>query len=189
MCLTFGSSLVTFSQQPPPGLPEGKYVHLKQSDYDKIHRWVQNKLGSTAIRGQRDNITTNRCESSHNTILKGNPKNRNHRRNFAGRADSGVHSISLGSVDSVVNANAILGVNNVPDCPANSTRRQLKLKESFHKTRKRSSSYRKAKNVAKIRARRTRQSKTYHTGYSTGVQHPVVRHDHRYDDRPTKKQK
>ncbi len=156
-------------------------MKLTKSDTVLIEKWIDNKLGETAIRGQKDNLTTNRSEASHLTVLKGSPKCRNRLRNFGGRAMSAVHSMSLGVIDSVMSANTYLGADNIQDCPASFTRGRLRQREQYHKDRRRSLKYKKLKFTSTARARRVRFAQSGHPGYSTGVQHPVVRHDHAYN--------
>ena len=164
--------------QPPPGLPNRSYVRLTKSDRILIERWIDNKLGPVSVKGQRNNITTNRSECSHLTVLKGSPKCRNRRRNFCGRAKSAIHSMSIGAIDSVIMANSILGAANDKDSPANRTRGQLRDREIYHKKRRKSLPYRTAKFTA---CRRRRQQRHFSaSGYSSGVQDPVVRHDYGY---------
>lgn len=163
------------------GLPENKYVQLTKSDTVIIEKWIDNKLGPIAIKGQKDNLTTNRCEASHLTVLKGSPKCRNRLRNFSGRAKSAVHSMSLGVIDSVLTANTHLGAENIEDCPASYTRGRLRQREKYHKDRKRSFNYKKSKYASHARARRMRHAPSSNTGYAPGVQNPVVRHDHPYN--------
>ena len=170
--------MIVYSQ-PPSGLPEN--MRPNRGDIIAIERWLDNKLGEVAIRGQKDNITTNRCEAAHLTVGKSVPKSRNHRRNFGWRSRSAAHSMSLGVVDSVLVANSALGVENNPYCPANLSRRQLRNRSKYHKQRRKSLPYRKAKIMIKARARRIRQHYNG-SGYSTGVNHPVVRHDHLYSN-------
>ena len=174
---------LSFSQIPP-GLPERKYVRLAKSDQPKIERWIDNKLGPAAMRGQKDNTTTNRSECSHLTVLKGCPKCRNRSQNFSGRAMSAVHSMSLGVIDSVLIANAHLGAQNIGDCPAKSTRGQLRQREQYHKERRKSKSYKISKYASEARTRMMRYNKPSKTmskiGYGAGVQNPVIRHDHLY---------
>lgn len=177
MLLT-GMSLVLFPLQPPPGLPNRSYVRLTKADAKIIEHWISNKLGSKAVRGQKDNITTNRSEASHLTVLRGSPKCRNRLRNFTGRARSAVHSMTMGVIDSVVSANSILGAENAQRSPASRTRRSLRERDLYHKKRKKSVAYKTARYAASRRARHERQSK--YRGYQTGVQDPVVRLDHPY---------
>ena len=46
----------------------------RMSDALTIEKWLSKRLGAwtrrEAIRGQRHNLTTNRCEASHLTVLK-----------------------------------------------------------------------------------------------------------------------
>ena len=166
--------------QPPPGLPQQRYLKLTKNDALTIEKWLTNKLGEVAIRGQRHNLTTNRCEASHLTVLKSNPKCRNHPRNFSARSKSAAHSMSLGVVDSVIIANKALSVENSPDCPADVSREQLRQKEKYYKRWRQSKQYKKAKAERKARSRRIRERYST-TGYSKGVQDPVARHDHGYN--------
>ena len=172
--------------QVPPGLPEKKYVKLAKSDQSKIEKWIDNKLGPAAMKGQKDNTTTNRSECSHLTVLRGCPKCRAHSQTFSGRAMSAVHSMSIGVIDSVLVANARLGARNISDCPANSTRGTLRQREQYHKDRRKSKSYKISKYASEARTRRMRYNKPIKTrsktfiGYGEGVQNPVVRHDHVY---------
>ena len=170
--------LFFISTQPPPGLPDRNYVKLSKSDARLIEKWIDNKLGPTAVRGQKDNLTTNRSEATHLTVLRGSPKCRNRRRNFSGRAKSAVHSMSVGVIDSVVTANTILGAENATNCPANHARRQLRNRNIYHKNRRTSLAYRASKFASVRRARHRRQSSS--RGYRTGVQDPIVRLDHSY---------
>ena len=156
-------------------------MQLTKADQTIIERWIDNKLGPEAIRGQRANLTTNRCEASHLTVLTGFPKCRNRLRNYDGRAKSAVHSMSVGRTESVTSANRILGATNIENCPANQTRQQLRAREKYHKDRKRSLPYRAAKYASVARCRRMKQNYNSATGYSTGIQDPVVRHDHHYN--------
>jgi hypothetical protein len=135
-------------------------------------------LGPIAVRGQKDNLTTNRSEASHQTVLRGLPKCRNRLRNFTGRAKSAVHTMSIGVIDSVVTANSVLGAENVKDCPASQARGRLRKRDAFHKKRKKSVAYKSAKFAAVRRARQMRQFSS--NGYQSGVQDPVVRLDHPY---------
>ena len=169
-----------FFSQIPVGLPQNKYVRLLKSDQVVIEKWIDNKLGAVAMKGQKDNLTTNRCESSHLTVLRGSPKCRNRFRNFPGRAMSAVHSMSLGVTDSVLLANAHLGADNIYDSPASFTRGKLRQREKYHKQRKRSYAFKVSEYAASARARRERyaEPETSNTGYATGVQNPVVRHEH-----------
>ena len=170
-----------FPLQPPPGLPDHRYVHLTKADAVIIERWIDNKLGPTAARGQKDNLTTNRSEASHLTVLRGLPKCRNHLRNFTGRAKSAVHSMSIGVIDSVVAVNTSLRAYNEQNCPAHHTREQIRKRNAYHKKRKRSLSYKSAKFASKTRARQRRLfTANGHNGYQTGVQDPVVRLEHSY---------
>lgn len=141
---------------------------------------MENKLGANAVYGQRSNITTNRCEGSHLTILKSVPKNRTYRRNFAGRAHSANHSISIGETQSVVAANKYLGAKNSCSSPANESRRREIVKEWYHKIRKRSLRFKTAKRLCAKRKQRL-HGRTINTGYATGCQDPIVRIDHAYD--------
>lgn len=168
--------------QPPEGLPEGRYVKLSKSDRAVIERWCRNKLGEEGMKGQIDNMTTNRSESSHLTVLKGSPKCRNRLRNFSGRAMSAVHSMSLGVIESVERTNRSLGAENIGDSPASSTRERLRQREQYHKERRKSPRFKKLRYAATARARRVRFAQSSSTtGYSPGVQNPIVRHDHRYN--------
>ncbi|XP_072023281.1 uncharacterized protein [Amphiura filiformis] len=167
-------------RKAPIGLPERNYVTLTSADALVIGRWIDNKIGHTAMIGQKHNLTTNRCEASHLSVLKGSPKCRNRARNFAGRAKSAIHSVSIGLIDSVLTANTILGAENLESCPANLTRQQLRASEQYYKDIRKSSDYRITKYKSQARARRIRQQRQSSTGYSTGVQNPVVRHDHSY---------
>lgn len=173
--------VASISFQAPIGLPEKRYVKLKPNDALVIGRWIDNKLGPTAMVGQRHNLTTNRCEATHLSVLKGSPKCRNRTRNFAGRAKSAIHSVSVGSVESVTTANRLLGAANLDTCPAYWTRQQLRQHEQTNKDIRKSLAYRASKYAAQTRARRMRQQQSTATGYSTGVDHPVVRHDHSYN--------
>ena len=58
-----------FLFQIPIGLPESNYVRMSKSDQAVIEKWIDNKLGPTAMIGQKDNMTTNISESSHLTVL------------------------------------------------------------------------------------------------------------------------
>ncbi len=157
-------------------------MKLTKSDALVIEKWIDNKLGPTAIRGQRENITTNRSECSHLTVLKGSPKCRNRLRNYGGRAMSAVHSMSIGVINSIEAANTHLGADNAKDCPASSTRGRLRQREKYHKDRRRSLNYKKSKFASETRARRVRSAQPCRrTGYSAGVANPVVRHDHAYN--------
>ena len=173
--------VASVSFQVPTGLPERRYVTINSSDAALITRWIDNKLGPTAMKGQRHNLTTNRCEAAHLSVLKGCPKCRNRTRNFAGRAKSAIHSVSVGSIESVITTNRLLGAENLDTCPAYRTRQQLKKQEQFHKERRKSLLYRASKYAGQSRARRMRQHHGSATGYSTGVDHPVVCHDHSYN--------
>ena len=167
--------------QVPTGLPENKYVKLTKADQAVMEKWIDNKLGPVAMKGQKDNITTNRCESSHLTVLRGSPKCRNRTRNFSGRAMSAVHSMSLGVIDSVLLANTSLGADNIKDCPANGTRGRLRERYEYQKQRRRSDRYKISQYESTARSRRMYYNKSSSTGYSPGVQNPVVRHDHVYN--------
>ena len=77
------------------------------------------------MKGQKDNLTTNRGESSHLIVPRGSPKCCNHLRNFSARAMSTVHSMSQRVIDSVLVTNAHLGADNINDSPASFTRGRL----------------------------------------------------------------
>ena len=153
-------------------------MKLTKSDSQILEKWIDNKLGKKAVRGQKHNLTTNRSEASHLTVLKGSPKCRNHTRNFSGRAKSAVHSMSMGVMQSVTAANSILGADNATECPASRDRDYLRRREWYQKVRKKSLSYRISRFAASRRDRHNRQVK--YRGYQSGVQDPVVRLEHSY---------
>lgn len=167
-----------FNSQIPPGLPRRSYLVLSPGDEAILARWMSNKLGPTAVEGQRSNLTTNMCEASHLTILKSLPKCRTYTRNFAGRAHSANHSMSLGETESMMTANSHFGAANDADSPASNTRQKLIKRKSYDKQRKRSLSYRIAKKACA--ARKKGNTIKANEGYSPGCQDPVVRGDHRY---------
>jgi hypothetical protein len=165
--------------QPPPGLPRRTYVNLTQVEEAAISRVMDNKLGEAAIMRQKRNLTTNRCEATHLTVLKSVPKSRVFRRNFKGRAHSAIHSSSLGLTQSVLHANALLGAANDKCSPANRTRIQEIKRDIYNKERKRSLKYRVLKKHCKDRKLKFQNcSKT--SGYSPGCQDPVVCGEHEY---------
>ena len=153
-------------------------MRLTKADATTIEKWIDNKLGPTAVKGQICNLTTNISEASHLTVLRGLPKCRNHLRNFTGRAKSAVHSMSVGVINSVVCANRTLGAENGAECPASRSRIQILKKNGYHHKRKQSLTYKRAKYAGIVRARRIRQFNS--NGYGSGVQDPVVRREHSY---------
>ena len=176
MHLSFSPFL--FPLQIPISLPEGKYVKLSKSDQAIIEKWIDNKLGPAAMIGQKNNMTTNISESSHLTVLRGSPKCRNRLRNFRSRAMSAVDSMSLGVIDSVLVANAHLGADNIRDCPASRTRGLLRHRQQYQKGRRKSAEYKITQYASVARSRRMRYGETSNTGYGTGVQNPVARHNY-----------
>ena len=110
---------------------------MSNSDQAVIEKWIDNKhdkLGPVAMKGQKNNMTTNRSKSSRLTILRGSPRCRSRPRNYSGRARSAVHSMSLGVIDYVLVANAHLGADNIRDCPTNCTRGRLQQRNSMKRT-------------------------------------------------------
>lgn len=179
MYIDLHEEFVSFScLQPPAGLPRKSYVSLTSEEEVVIERILDNKLGEEAVEGQRSNLTTNRCEGSHLTILKSVPKSRVYRRNFAGRAHSANHSISVGETESVVQANRHLGAGNASSSPANRARkRQIEI-QNYNKERKQSARFRMLKRACAERKKRFQISTN--TGYSPGCDDPVVCCDHPY---------
>ena len=151
---------------------------MKLTDADKalVLKWINNKIGEKAVRSQRLNKTTNRCEASHLTVTKSVPKSRCFRRNFDGRANSACHSMSTGQKLSMLIANERLGATNTTSGRA----KLIKMadKELYHKNRKRSIQYKKS--AKRLRVIKYRAYSKPSTGYSTGCQDPIVEADHTY---------
>ena len=166
--------------QVPFGLPDRKYVTLTTADKALILKWINNKLGANAVKSQRLNKTTNRCESSNVTILKSVPKNRTFTRNFAARANSACHSISLGQSKSSVKANTFLGASNSETSKAHFARIRMAAREEYQKMRKRSDKYKAMRKRLRVLHQRCHANNARHS-YSTGCQDPAVRQEHSYD--------
>ena len=166
--------------QIPHGLPGGKYVKLTSSDKARILRIMDNKLGESAVRRQRLNKTTNRCEAANVTVLKSVPKSRTFRRNFHARANSACHSLSLGQCRSTANANDYLGASNSSEAKAHSARLVMQGREQYHRIRKKSNGYKAGSKRHRVLHHRCQAKDAKHS-YATGCQDPVVKQEHSYD--------
>ncbi len=165
----------------PPGLPNRSYVNLTASEEALINKVMDNKLGKTAVLRQRYNLTTNRCESTHLTVLKSVPKSRVYRRNFQGRANSAIHTSSVGLVESILRANSSFGASTDSHAPANKIRKTEIKRECYHKARKQSKHYRVSKKQGLYRKQMFANTHMQSgVGYSTGCSDPIVSKDHTY---------
>lgn len=170
-----------FVLQLPPGLPNNSYLTLSVSDKTTIGRILTNKLGERAVEGQIRNKTTNRCESTHLSVLKSVPKNRTYRRNFRGRAHSAINSVSLGETNSICQANERLGASCSLTSPASRARKAEVRREKKNIERKRSRNFKVLKRICQQKKRRIHmQIQNAEHGYATGCQDPVVRDEHSY---------
>lgn len=166
--------------QKPCGLKE--YVQLTAADSSLISKWIDNKIGASAVTAQRLNRTTNKCEASHLTVLKSLPKSRNYRRNFKGRANSACHSLSIGKTKSVIVANRFLKAKNTSSGRAHIARMKILQRDKYHIQRKKSKAYKASQKRHRVLSKRCRiNPSTRSTSYSTGCQDPVVQGDHAYD--------
>ena len=158
----------------------GEYVKLTSSDKARILRLMDNKLGESAVRRQRLNKTTNRCEAANVTVLKSVPKSRTFRRNFHARANSACHSLSLGQCRSTANANDYLGASNSSEAKAHSARLVMQGREQYHRIRKKSNDYKAGSKRHRVLHHRCQVKDAKHS-YATGCQDPVVKQEHSYD--------
>jgi hypothetical protein len=166
--------------QVPFGLPDEKYVKLTNADRLILDRWIRNKLGNNAVRSQKHNASTNRCEASHLTTLKSVPKSRTYARNFNGRANSACHSMSLGQAKSSLLVNERLWARNTDSGPAYRTRQAMMKREMYHKFRNKSEKHKSLRKRLRVLEHRGRARKS-ESGYSPGCQDPTVQQDHAYD--------
>ena len=121
----------------------GQKIEWSEEDKRSILRRIDNKLGERAVRSQRLNRTTNKCESAHGTVLKSLPKRHAWSRTFKGRVNSGVHSMCVGQTKSEIITNELLGAGNTKHGRAYECRLRLIRKEIYHRDRKRSNVYKK----------------------------------------------
>lgn len=154
----------------------------EESDRATLLRRIDNKLGEKAVRRQKYNLTTNRCEAAHVTILKSVPKRHAFAKTFKGRAHSACHSISVGETVSQIIANKLLGAPNTTCGKVYRNRLGLIKREIYYRDRRRSKSYKEGVKRLRVLKKRACYHPSGNSGsYSTGCNDPVVNLDHPYD--------
>ena len=165
----------------PRALPDAKFISAMSSDELRATlSCIEKKLGETAVRGQRFNLTTNNCEASHRTTQRSLPKNKTFKRGFSGRAHSAVHSMSLGHVVSTVTLNSKLGSPNIKDSKAFKTLRHIHKRYNYQRKRRITAEHNKSRMKGRVRALRNR-TVAQDFGHAVTVQNPIGQADHNYN--------
>ena len=165
----------------PSHLPSAKYItNMTEDDKVALKTCIHYRLGPTAVIRQRHGMNTNRVESLHNKCNKSCPKSHLTKRNFAGYIHSAVHSSTLGTGESTLKMNKVLGAPHCYGGPAMNFMDKLSKQEKYHLLRQRSEKFKRRKKI--LRSSRLNRKVASKLGYQTDLVHPSVQDDHSYNE-------
>ncbi|KAI8486495.1 hypothetical protein Bbelb_357300 [Branchiostoma belcheri] len=167
----------------PKHLPWGRYLCMTADDRAALMTAVEYKLSGEMVQRQRNLRSNNKCEATHQVLLKSVPKSKTWKRNAAGRAASAAHSVAVGGMgESIVRILATLGCKLRPGGPASKFLSWADKKAKADRVRQRSAAFKSRRAQAWWRKENAKRG----SGYRPEQLHPNYSKEHSYSQADTK---